>query len=606
MYNLFWQRVQSILSASVFGKLLFAIVKVISNSFKCSWLYSFFSSKDMLRTGECSVIPNFIRKFLFDSKLSEFISTSYFVRFFSEFPTYFFSSPVSLLSIYLIVAGSLMFLSVFGNVVQMIILAAVILVGTLLFGIKISIGSALNNSVVFGFISDYFEIKLDERETTNNKKMYLIAVLFGLLSGAASFILGFKLGFIIFAGILFLPYLIASPLLLITLAFLFGIILSSMPAFVFCFLALIVVVARLFCKAEKLPPMRATYILVLLYTVLIAFYTIFGAAGSDSILAGFIQFILISLFFVVTVVVNNYERFKKLIYSLSVCTIYPGLVGVYQFLTGQGGTGWSDQNYVGGLARISSTFANPNVYGSFIIATLCITIVAVLIADTIILRFAFLGCFGLQLVNLALTYSRGCYISALLAILIIIWCCDKRLFGFGIFAIPILPKIIPQNIISRILTVGSYLKDTSVLYRFSIWTGALRIVRNHWYIGSGIGTVAFTLFYQNYMISGTPAEHAHNTFLQIAIELSVLGLILFLMIYLVGLKDVCNVIKKTNIFAKFIVIPMYAAMVGMLVQGFFDYLFYNNIVFMTFWLVVALTVCALNISSTDVKKFAKV
>ena len=59
----------------------------------------------------------------------------------------------------MIVAGSLMFLSVFGNVVQMIILAVVILVGTLLFGIKTSIGSALKNSVVFGFISDYFEIR---------------------------------------------------------------------------------------------------------------------------------------------------------------------------------------------------------------------------------------------------------------------------------------------------------------------------------------------------------------------------------------------------------------------------------------------------------------
>ena len=46
-YNSFWLRITDILSASVFGKAYLWIVHTIGGMFHSSWIYSFFTSKDM-------------------------------------------------------------------------------------------------------------------------------------------------------------------------------------------------------------------------------------------------------------------------------------------------------------------------------------------------------------------------------------------------------------------------------------------------------------------------------------------------------------------------------------------------------------------------------
>ena len=309
-------------------------------------------------------------------------------------------------------------------------------------------------------------------------------------------------------------------------------------------------------------------------------------------------------FFAVVVVINSAEKFKRLVFSLSACTIYTGLLGLYQRFTGQGGTGWSYTNeYVGGLKRISATFSNPNVYGEFILFAICIIITAILLSKGVWQRLFFIGCLILQVVNLGLTYSRGCYIAAACAVFLIVWCCDKRILSAGIFGVPLLPYVLPQNIITRILSVGSYLKDGSVMYRFSIWRACLRVIQNHWYVGSGVGTVAFTAFYQNYMIGGVTAQHSHNLFIQITIELSIIALVLMLLIIFFGLKDVCRTVKQSSdIRAKFFIIPFVAALGAVMIEGMVDYIFYNNIVYMFFWTVLALLIAGLNIVSAQSAK----
>ena len=600
MYNAFWTRVSDVLRASAFGRMFFCIVNFFSEAFKQSWFYSFFTKNNMADYGQASAISTFLRKLSFQSKLTDFVSQSVLVWIFSEMPCSVFASSVSLLVAYILPAGIVMFIGGFGNVTSMIISALIIMFGISLLGIKTSVGSVLQNSFVFKKVCDFFCIDTSSVPTKKyNKRLYVITSVFGLIVGALSVILSFNLSVVAFVAVLFLPLMIASPLLLITLTFICGTVLSSMPAFVLSLLTLIVVLCRIVKKMDTLPKLRTPYILVILYAFITFYFALTGYAGSDSLLAGIVQFVLITIFFSTVVTVNNYNKFKKLIFSLSSCTVFPSILGIYQMLTGQGGTGWTAEKYVGGLARISSTFANPNVYGEFLIFTICISTVAVLISKNIKERLIFLTLFVLEFINLALTYSRGCYISVAFALLIVVWCCDKRLLGFGVFVLPVIPYVLPKNILTRILSVGSYLKDSSVVYRFSIWRGSLKVIQNHWHMGAGVGTAAFMLFYNNYMIGGTIAQHAHNTFMQIAIELSLLGLIVFLLIILYSIKDVCNVVKTSVLKAKFMLVPLISAFAGISIQCFVDYIFYNNIVFMLYWLVLGLLVAGLNVVSSD-------
>ena len=593
MYDIFWNRISDVLKASIIGKFFFAVVSMISGAFKSSKFYSFFAGNNMSGYADGSKIVPFVRKTVFDSKFTDFMSESIFVWAFSEMPKNVFNSSVSLLSVYLLPAGLLMFVNGFGNVLEMIVSALIIIFGVMLLGIKTNVGSVLNNSFALKKFCDFFEIDLDSAPTKNyNKRFYFVTICFSVVVGAVSYLFGFKLSVIAFFVVLFLPLLISSPMLILILAFIGGTLFSSMPAFVLCLLLLLVTLCRMIKRIDFPAKLRAPYIMVLIYSFVTLFYTLTGFSGSDGMLAG-------AVVFSIMVIAKNFDRFKKLVFSLSVSTIIPGVIGVYQFLTGQGGTGWTSEKYVGGLARISSTFANPNVYGEYIIFTISICLVAFLVSKGIKQRIFFGGVFLLQLVNLALTYSRGCYFSVIFIMLIVVWCCDKRLLGFGVFALPVLPYVLPQNIITRILSVGSYLKDTSVTYRFSIWKGSMAVIANHWYQGAGVGTVAYMLFYKNYMVPGTPAQHSHNTFMQIAIELGVLGLLIFLFVILFSIKDVSNVIRKCNIRAKFVVIPLMASFGGIFVQSFFDYVFYNNIVFLAFWITMGLLLSGINIVSAD-------
>ncbi len=604
MYKALWLRIGDIFKASLFGRFFLSVCTYISNAFKASYFYAFFADRDMGSFAQNAAIPRFIRKLFFEGFISKIISQSFFINFICDIPKKVMSAPLSVISCYLVPSSLILFFRSYGNIPRMIAFSLLFIIGIILIRFKTTVGTIIKSSFVLGKFCDFFDIKTDYLPNQKPVEICVLAAFSGTIAGCASFIGGDMIMFAAFAGLLFFPFLLASPLLLITITIFAGISLSTFPAVALSLLTFVVVLCRVFCKIEKLPDFRPIYILGAMYFVLTLYHVFVGFAGSDSILAAIIQLSLMLLFFSVTIVVNNRDIFKKLIFSITTCTLYTSAVGLAQFVFGKGGMGWSDnEEYVGGLSRITSTFANPNVYGEFLIITICISFIAVVMSKTFIQRLFFIGCFLLQVVNLALTYSRGCYIAVALAAFIVVWCCDKRLLTLGVFAVPILPYVLPQNMLTRLLSVGSYFKDTSVSYRMSIWKAAFKIVKNHWFIGSGIGTAAFTAFYLDYMIPGVDAQHSHNWFMQITIEMSIVALIILLLIMFYTVKDVSFIVKNTGTLeCKLAIIPLFAAMCGVFVEGFVDYIFYNNIIYMMFWTLIALMVCILNIYDAELKR----
>ena len=229
-YNSFWLRITDILSASVFGKAYLWIVHTIGGMFHSSWIYSFFTSKDMEDYAASSKIAGFFRRIIFKSKFSEMVAQSAIVRSLCFFPDYLFSSGVSLISFYLIPGGILMFISSFGNVGYMIGYALVIVIGMILLSFKVSVGDVLFGSALLGGICRFFGIKTDASKAAPLKKTAAFAVIAGLLTGGASFFLSDSLSVILFCAVLLFPLLAASPVLLITLALFSGMAMSTMPA----------------------------------------------------------------------------------------------------------------------------------------------------------------------------------------------------------------------------------------------------------------------------------------------------------------------------------------------------------------------------------------
>jgi hypothetical protein len=120
--------------------------------------------------------------------------------------------------------------------------------------------------------------------------------------------------------------------------------------------------------------------------------------------------------------------------------------------------------------------------------------------------------------------------------------------------------------------------------------------------GVGLGEEAFRTAYINYAAAGTQsAPHSHSLYMQIAIQLGVIGLILFGVLMFV----VCRKCLSSSIYSgssKEISVASRAALAGaisLLTAGFFDYTWYNFRVFFIFWALLGIACAAVNIHETE-------
>ena len=164
-----------------------------------------------------------------------------------------------------------------------------------------------------------------------------------------------------------------------------------------------------------------------------------------------------------------------------------------------------------------------------------------------------------------------------------------RIFGVAILGAPILPMVLPDNLLDRAISILNF-SDSSISYRIYTWLGSLRVAGDHFLGGIGFGPEAFARIYPAYAFAGMEsAEHSHSLPLQILIGLGIGGLLTFAVLIFLYLQKTLEYVKKPeNNTSKFYVAAAVASVIGALVMGMFDYIWYNYRVFYVFWIVIAI------------------
>ena len=195
-----------------------------------------------------------------------------------------------------------------------------------------------------------------------------------------------------------------------------------------------------------------------------------------------------------------------------------------------------------------------------------------------------------------LTWSRGGWLG-MIAALVVFWIINYK-YTFKYFLVggllsPVWIRLLPDNIIGRFTSIGN-LSDSSTYYRLFTWKGSLKMLSEYYPGGIGIGESAFAQIYPLYSYMGTEATmHSHNLYLEIAVELGVIGVLVFAIVMFMILQRGFGCIKY-NANDKLTVVSVSAAMAGLIaacVHGMFDYVWYNYRVFFMFWVVAAI-LCA--------------
>lgn len=339
-----------------------------------------------------------------------------------------------------------------------------------------------------------------------------------------------------------------------------------------------------------------------LFVLLFSLFCLFGgffALGEETLsplFHGAASFLLILLgYFLVANLLSSRRlvlRFcKNLVFSGSVLAF----VGLLQAILGLAVPEWLDQNasYING--RITAFLHNPNVLACYLV--LCLPLLFALLAEGRNGRGWRILSLLLLVSALVFTWTRGAWIALFMALLLFVLLAAKKpfrwFFGLGLL-LPNLLLFAPDALAKRISSIFSIFEgtvDSSVYYRFKIWRSSLLLFYDNIFGGIGVSPENFQKSYLPYAVSGAEvAEHSHNLFLQIGIEMGVFALAAFLVVLIFALRKVLSPPSRDPMDLRYpmIGIGAFCSLFAMLIFGIFDYVLYDFRIFFLFFATLGL------------------
>ncbi len=329
-----------------------------------------------------------------------------------------------------------------------------------------------------------------------------------------------------------------------------------------------------------------THVLVLLFALIMLFSGLTGIGDGDVYLVTIIYTVYIISTFMMMVAMKDKKGLLWILVALILVMALSSLYGFYQYFI-SGVTldpAWIDEEIFNkNTKRIYSFFGNPNVYGIFLVMTLPICLSLVFYFKNILAKLMFLGIFMAGVINVVFTMSRGSMISLLITIYIMLIFIDRRFIVLGLIGLIMLPFVLPQSVIYRIMSIGN-LKDSSSAYRISIYLATFNMIRDFLFTGVGLGS--FKEVYHLYAFSASKSFHTHNTYLMVFVEEGLLGITTFLSIILFMSREIISYFINNKNRYRYLAIACFAGIMGASVQAVFEHIWHNFDLMLVYFIIV--------------------
>ena len=336
-----------------------------------------------------------------------------------------------------------------------------------------------------------------------------------------------------------------------------------------------------------------------------AVYSMFGAArGAASLTTSLLYLAAIAFAFLIA---NTYFEQPRLILLIRVLVAAAALValyGIYQFLRGIPIDVTQTDQTTGGaslaMGRADSTLGNPNVMAAWLLLVIPFSAALAFFAKNWLRRVFAASVTLLLVVGLLLTQSRSGWVGLFVAGVVFVFLIDWRLIPLFAIAGALSIPFWPGFILDRLLIAGT---DTSSVYRWTIYAGSLRMALANWATGIGIGLEYFKRYINNYVYFAyeTAPVHSHNLFLQIWLESGIVAILSFLWAMARLIKKGARSMKPngTDNEMRYILVACISAIIGFLVMGCFEYVWFFPRCMNHFFMIVGIFMCAVNLSSAN-------
>ena len=100
-----------------------------------------------------------------------------------------------------------------------------------------------------------------------------------------------------------------------------------------------------------------------------------------------------------------------------------------------------------------------------------------------------------------------------------------------------------------------------------------------------------------------PIYHAHNTYLEVAAEIGLIGFIFFMLLLFSVLKyNYVNLIKSEDKYYRYLGAGLYASIIGIMGHGLVEHFLYIPRIIFTFWIIIGITMTAIRIKKSEREK----
>jgi len=332
----------------------------------------------------------------------------------------------------------------------------------------------------------------------------------------------------------------------------------------------------------------------------LAIFLLWGIAGiygaldvGNSIKVLSIFVMAASVYLVTSQTIRSPEEAYGIMWAAAVTV---GITVLYAVVAGFGGS-MSEvyQNDEGGqsYARFGGIFGHPNLLGGFL--ALAIPSMVALAASERIWWRRLSGSLLVMaaMAGLVFTYSRGAWLGTGVGLLILL-----PVLGRGFWLIlgavllgPVLVGMVTSAgaVLARLDSITAAGSDPALMERLEIWGMAFRLVAEHPLLGVGLGN--FQAAYGRLMVPDLPLltyplelpEHAHNLFLNLAVEVGLVGVSAFAWLLAVAFLRVQQIRRFADWRVGVWSMGLAAGLVAISVQALVDVVVYQGFVAILFF-----------------------
>jgi O-antigen ligase len=258
--------------------------------------------------------------------------------------------------------------------------------------------------------------------------------------------------------------------------------------------------------------------------------------------------------------INRRSMLNAVIHAMILCGALISLYGIYQY-----------SSELGSKMRIMGTFGHFNAMGSFTAMMLVFAFNMALGEKNRMTRAFFLGALTLDVTALALTFSRGAWIGAILGIVVSAWIRGMTQFlkAFSVVvAVLIMVSVLAPRVNERLSSVPK-IEDTASKNRLRQWQIAYETITSYPLLGIGLASN------EEYVTEkyNEPANgEIHNLFLHIGSERGLPAMIVLALIFLTFFVNINRRISNTDDnFYRSLYVALFSVMISYGVVNLFAY-----------------------------------